>query len=61
MIVLPTGGRFVYGGATFDGQAHFDRPVESAAVAVGETVILMAPPCTSIRCFDWDKQGVSSK
>ena len=29
--------------------------------AVGETVILMAPPCTFIRCFNRGKQGVSSK
>ena len=28
-----------------------------AAVAVGETVILMAPPCTCTRCFNRDEQG----
>ena len=30
-------------------------------LAVGETVILMAPPCTCSRCFNRDKQGVSVK
>ena len=29
--------------------------------AVGETVILMAPPCTFTRCFNRDNQGVSVK
>ena len=29
--------------------------------AVGETVILLHPPSTFIRCFNRDKKGVSAK
>ena len=36
-------------------------PVALAELAVGEIVILMAPPCTFSRCFNSDKQGLSSK
>ena len=32
---------------------------EEARPAVGETVILMAPPCTFSRCFNRDEQEVS--
>ena len=39
-------------------------PIDSSfsRLAAGESsVTLMAPPCTFIRCFNVDKQGVSSK
>ena len=37
------------------------RLVSGLASPVAETAILMAPPYTFIRCFNRDKQGVSSK